>query len=195
MLASSSPSVCSAGPGSGLRAASRSHGGLQPNQRLQLAGANRPELRLGADHRWRTVERGIRNARAVRPQLNREALGRARFQREHRGPNESDMAKVTGPPTCSFCGSREGSHYVSGPHRRYICQACIEQPGLREPVPANATCAFCDRRIGARRRWWQRERVEAVTARQGLVVCHLCQGLMREILAEAPPFAEPPAIG
>src|SRR5712692_481591 len=97
------------------------------------------------------------------------------------------MAKTLGPPTCSFCGSWEGPHYISGPRHRYICQGCVEQPGLREPVAAGATCAFCDRRIGARRRWWQSTTVQAVTSRHGLALCHLCQKLALEILADVAP--------
>ncbi len=96
------------------------------------------------------------------------------------------MAKSSGRPTCSFCGAHDGRRYMAGPHHRTICQACVEQPRLDDPVKASSACAFCNRRIGERRRWWQSERVEAVTARSGLVLCHLCQALALEVFADAP---------
>ena len=64
---------------------------MQPNQRLQLAGAARPGLHPGAVRRWRTVDHRIRNVRAFRPQLNREALGcrRPSCQTDREGGNNS----------------------------------------------------------------------------------------------------------
>jgi hypothetical protein len=91
------------------------------------------------------------------------------------------------PPRCSFCGRTDSPHYVSGPHQRYICRACIERPIVEGTVPEDASCAFCDRRIGARRRRWQRELVQAAIVRWDLVACHRCRDLMQQVLATAPP--------
>ena len=77
-----------------------------PNQRLQLAGADRSGLHPGADRRWRSAERRIRDVQAFRLQLNRKVVRQRhlRVQSLEGLPVPKAFVEATGLNRCLYLG-------------------------------------------------------------------------------------------